>query len=784
MITSQYFNITSNASVFASNRHIANKQHCSVWVKSLSNVWTQIPYNDYDLVNNSIILDTALLSTIYSQVELRVADSQEELGTPVTDISTTASIRDEVVIVADNISDITTVSNNIVDLNSIADNIVKAGAVADNMNSVIMVADDLTNINIVASNKTNIDIAASNITEIQNASTNANTATIKASEASTSATSAYNSSVSASNSSTNASNSEIKANKWADNNYNVEVETGKYSAKHWAIVSQNSIGVKVVENISSLKTFNINEANQIEVLGYYTKGDGGGGLFYWDNTSIETDNGGTIIQATGITTGRWKRVYSGTINIKWFGAKGDGVTDDTVAFNDTILFAAINNIGKVEVPTDYYKLLGTIVCPGNLIIDFMNSTLCGNGIGAANDLFQSGYYENGAIHTTIGLPNDSSLCTKLILTNATIINTGKALNLHNCNWQCEFSNLQFFNCTYAIYAASCYYGRFVNLISRGTANNATNAAFYFTRAVNVEQMESIFVTDRILGIEITGGSNGLGLYNCSAESNSTGVLISSETGPITFNSCYFELNTVCGVDINTNYNKFGIAFLGCFFNANINDTHTCIALKLNQTGIIGQSNVLVDMSNRFYDNDIDIDDSNNSAFSTSKIDYHTTPIGDNTLPSINSKVKLGKFTNSNIIQNYVTYLGDRKSYVTGNTIIPFNYCGTAGENTYDMHAFITKTLSGSGTSVIATFDTELICSGSGIFVYHITGYDAQDGYRFYGLVYGTSSTAAILHPLYTSSGKTITLNVVNNRLQFVLGNFNSTFIDQTTIRHM
>ena len=89
------------------------------------------------------------------------------------------------------------------------------------------------------------------------------------------------------------------------------------------------------------------------VDGYNAAGDGGGGTFVWNASDTRPDDGGTILQVSGVTTGRWNRVYSGAVNVRWYGATGNGSTDDTAAVQ-----AAINHVievkGALYIPTGVY----------------------------------------------------------------------------------------------------------------------------------------------------------------------------------------------------------------------------------------------------------------------------------------------------------------------------------------------------------------------------------------------------------------------------------------------
>jgi hypothetical protein len=94
----------------------------------------------------------------------------------------------------------------------------------------------------------------------------------------------------------------------------------------------------------------------ITVQEYSVPGDGGGGTFRWSTmptpTDLPAEDGGIVFGTT--PSGRWIRQWSGYVNVRWFGARGDGVGYDPL-LGDT------NRIQKAIDFCAAYKSEGEIV---------------------------------------------------------------------------------------------------------------------------------------------------------------------------------------------------------------------------------------------------------------------------------------------------------------------------------------------------------------------------------------------------------------------------------------
>ncbi len=100
-----------------------------------------------------------------------------------------------------------------------------------------------------------------------------------------------------------------------------------------------------IAELSAFRQTIMADGQVVEVLGYYEPGDGGGGIFTYDESSVLAGNGGTII-APDTGRGRWIRNIGPAANVRWFGALGDGTTDDSEAFQK-----AVAAYGCAYIPT-------------------------------------------------------------------------------------------------------------------------------------------------------------------------------------------------------------------------------------------------------------------------------------------------------------------------------------------------------------------------------------------------------------------------------------------------
>jgi len=109
------------------------------------------------------------------------------------------------------------------------------------------------------------------------------------------------------------------------------------------------------------------------MLGFNEPGDGGGGVWYWDSASTATVNIGTVVKPTAtVGAGRWLRIFDNAqINAKWFGAVGDGATDDTDAINAAITATLID---YAEVDSAKFFTRTLLIPPGEYSVSSVNLT--------------------------------------------------------------------------------------------------------------------------------------------------------------------------------------------------------------------------------------------------------------------------------------------------------------------------------------------------------------------------------------------------------------------------
>ena len=315
-----------------------------------------------------------------------------------------------------------------------------------------------------------------------------------------------------------------------------------------------------VSTIAELKTLTPIANMTVQVDGYYTKGDGGGGKF-WGNTTTgtHTDDGGLVLTSNvtgGTASSSWKRIIEDSINVKWFGAKGDGVTDDTKPLqNATNSFVTTAGNQYPNESRQFYYPKGRYLISAPIRI-YSGQNHFGDGYASAiaysnsftgNGMFElSGtpgvaYYNEGSIDRLsftgpngAGTPSTNTSNMWAIYANTNIIQNSKFTNLG-------------FTTRYGFCIPSWSYGQDL-IISKIYCNNVMEQAIKIKanqaliEDVDVEQNSGPIPTNDNPCIELDTCHNSFvrGCIVEGASAYSTKPAIGANNSQFTIEDCWYE----------------------------------------------------------------------------------------------------------------------------------------------------------------------------------------------------------------------------------------------------
>ncbi len=134
----------------------------------------------------------------------------------------------------------------------------------------------------------------------------------------------------------------------------------------------------------------------VAVEGRTANGDGGAGLFVWDALETAADDGGTLLTPVGSpASGRWLRIFSGDMDLRWWGAKMDNATDDDDAYAAG-LAASVSRQRWLGIFGGIARLGSTVSAPSGSMIRFSRGGALTASSGAVSAGFPSGSTLEGA----------------------------------------------------------------------------------------------------------------------------------------------------------------------------------------------------------------------------------------------------------------------------------------------------------------------------------------------------------------------------------------------------
>jgi hypothetical protein len=241
-----------------------------------------------------------------------------------------------------------------------------------------------------------------------------------------------------------------------------------------------------------------------------------------------------VINAKGPTLGGIAALLAGNaINVKSFGAKGDGVTDDTAAIQAAIDDASVKS-NQVSFPSGTYKISAPINVPTGAHLV---------GAGWTNSIIKL-----VSTSACLNLPAHSyrqTIENMQITTDGTMVDQAIKINDNCNNWKIShvriiYPNVNSFT-TGILIGVTCYTGTIedIEMYRCVTGISVGDVANYIS-------FRRCSVTYCTTGIIFTGGGRGRVIDSCDIELNQDGVK-TTNNGDLQIVNTYFDANS--GYDV-------------------------------------------------------------------------------------------------------------------------------------------------------------------------------------------------------------------------------------------
>ena len=293
------------------------------------------------------------------------------------------------------------------------------------------------------------------------------------------------------------------------------------------------------------------------------------------------------------------------LSVKDFGAKGDGVTDDTIAIQAAVEYS-INNKKSLYFPTASYAISKTILIPrlyDPSLKKNYNLTINGNNSNFVmlNDvtLFESGYYDNGVLKSNVGTTLVTYNTFGLVLENFYITSKNNvwllnpAIKIQDWHQGCKLQHISSSVNATLLHSFGNFYCQFYTMSGSSTIGK-TGERFIFEKEHNLCKFDTLIAVDAEIGYWFKGALTACQITNLSLEGQTKAIVFDSYVYDVTIENCYAENVSDSVITFN------GYAFSVCFNNNYVNYVeHEDEMWFINFTKKLPGNNVVITETNYF-----------------------------------------------------------------------------------------------------------------------------------------------------------------------------------------